>query len=76
MRGVKIGEGSIIASNAVVTKDIPEYTIYGGVPASYLKERFNKEDKIMHKQFLKDFRNGKYILHHDNKPKFERRIKL
>jgi len=35
---VTIGEGSIIAPNAVVVKDVPPYTIVGGVPAKVIKE--------------------------------------
>lgn len=37
MPGVHIGKGSIIAANAVVTKDIPPYTIVGGCPAKIIK---------------------------------------
>ena len=36
--GVTIGEGSIIASGSVVTKDVPPFTFYGGVPAKKLKD--------------------------------------
>lgn len=43
MQGVKIGDGAIIASNCVVTKDIPPYTIVGGVPAKSIKKRFSEE---------------------------------
>lgn len=39
MPGVTIGEGSIIAAGAVVTKDVEPYSIYGGVPAKLLKYR-------------------------------------
>jgi len=38
-RGVTIGKGSIIAANAVVTKDIEPYTIVGGIPAKLIKKR-------------------------------------
>jgi len=37
--GVTIREGSIIAAGSVVAKDIPSYTIAGGVPARIIKER-------------------------------------
>lgn len=37
--GVTIGEGSIIGAGAVVTKNIPPYSIAGGIPAKVLKSR-------------------------------------
>jgi len=47
--GVKIGTGSIIATCSLVTKDVEPYSIYGGVPAVKLKDRFaSKEDLAEH----------------------------
>lgn len=42
--GVTIGEGSIIAAGAVVNKDIPPYSVVGGVPAKVIKKRSNMEE--------------------------------
>lgn len=41
MSGVTIGDGAIIASRAVVTKDVPPYTIVGGVPIKQIRKRFD-----------------------------------
>ncbi|MBE0405684.1 hypothetical protein EI162_01900 [Psychrobacter sp. FME6] len=43
MSGVSIGDGAIIAANSVVTKDIPPYSIYGGVAAKLIKMRFDPD---------------------------------
>ena len=43
MPGVTIGHGSIIATKAVVTKDVAPYSIVGGNPAKVIKKRFSEE---------------------------------
>jgi acetyltransferase-like isoleucine patch superfamily enzyme len=41
--GVNIGKGAVVAAGAIVTKDVPEFSIVGGVPAKEIGERKNKE---------------------------------
>ena len=43
LAGINIGDGAIVASGAVVTKDVPPYAIVGGVPAKIIRYRFNCE---------------------------------
>jgi acetyltransferase-like isoleucine patch superfamily enzyme len=44
LSGVTIGDGAIIAANALVTKDVSPYTIVGGVPAKPIRSRFTDEE--------------------------------
>jgi acetyltransferase-like isoleucine patch superfamily enzyme len=43
LNGVHIGDGAIVAAGAVVVKDVPPYTVVGGVPAREIKKRFTPE---------------------------------
>jgi len=44
LKGVTIGEGACIAAGSLVTKDVPPYTLVGGVPAKFLKSLPNEAD--------------------------------
>ncbi|MCT2347599.1 CatB-related O-acetyltransferase [Niallia taxi] len=43
LQGVKIGDGAIIAAGAVVNKDVPSYSIVGGIPANKIKDRYDED---------------------------------
>lgn len=43
--GVTLGDWSVVAAGAVVTKDVPAYTVVGGIPAKVLKTVENEWDK-------------------------------
>ena len=53
LSGVRIGRGAVISAGSLVVKDVPPYTIVGGVPAKVLKRRF--EDPVVNKLLKIDF---------------------
>lgn len=53
LKGVHIGKGCIIGAGAVVTKDVPPYTIYVGSPGVQMIKRFNEEQIQSHENIIK-----------------------
>lgn len=51
LNGCRIGDGAVVAAGAVVTKDVPPYTIVGGVPAKEIRKRFTEDQVAFLLQF-------------------------
>jgi serine acetyltransferase len=69
MDGIQIGNGAIIATGSVVTKDVMPYEIVGGIPAKHIRFRFEKEE-IEYLQTMKWW-NKDIIWIKENAEKFE-----
>ena len=52
LKGVHIGKSAIVAAGALVTKNVPEFAIVGGVPAKVLKMKWDEETRERHREFL------------------------
>lgn len=53
LKGVHIGEGSVIGAGAIVTKDIPPYSIVTNANGIKIRERFTKEEIEQHKNIIR-----------------------
>lgn len=52
LSGVRVGRGSVVGAGAVVTKDIPPYTVCVGVPAKPIKFKWSIEEILRHENLL------------------------
>lgn len=52
LSGVNVGRGSIVAAGAVVTKDVPPYSVAGGVPAKFIKFKWSIDQILEHEKAL------------------------
>lgn len=50
LKGVTIGKGSIIAAGSLVNRNVEEYTIVAGIPAKFIKYRFEEDDLETHRR--------------------------
>lgn len=56
LEGVTIGEGAIVAAGSIVTHDIAPYSVVAGVPARFIKHRFDLESVELHRRALENLR--------------------
>ena len=52
LTNVTIGRGSVVGAGSVVTKSLPPYSVYTGVPSPKLRERFTPEELEQHEKIL------------------------
>ncbi len=58
LKGVCIGEGSVIAAGSVITKDVEAFSIYGGNPAKKIRDRFNEAEINKHRKIIEERSNN------------------
>lgn len=51
-RGVTIGDGAVVGAGSVVTKDVPAYEVWVGIPARKLRDRFSPAERVAHETAL------------------------
>ena len=66
MGGVSIGDGAVVAAGSVVTKRIPPYQVWGGVPAKFIRLRFDDELASLIKNIQWWNKSEEWILNHAN----------
>jgi acetyltransferase-like isoleucine patch superfamily enzyme len=52
LKGATVGRGSILAAGSVVTKDVPPYSVAGGVPSRLIKWRWSIDEIMIHESSL------------------------
>lgn len=52
LAGVTIGDGAIIGAGSVITRDVPPFAVYAGIPGKFIRERFTLSDRQTHQAML------------------------
>ena len=61
MHGVRIGNGAVVAARSVVTKDVEPYAIVGGMPARFIRWRFDENERRIHEEMLRRYRETRIL---------------
>ncbi len=53
LAGITVGQGAIVKAGSIVTKDVPPYSVVGGIPAKFMRSRFGSDtDRDIHQRTL------------------------